>query len=85
MLSQAITARNFDHIGVFVELEHVVSDDAACDLARRNDVDMFTRLAPLLSSRHWDIMEDEASKTSADKVLALIRKRKADDAAAAEP
>ncbi|KAL2914244.1 hypothetical protein HK105_206188 [Polyrhizophydium stewartii] len=84
MLSQAITACNFDHIGVFVELRHVVSDDAACNLAERNDVDMFMRLAPLLGSRHWDIMEDEASKTSAVDVLALIRKRKADDAAAAE-
>ncbi|KAL2913989.1 hypothetical protein HK105_206427 [Polyrhizophydium stewartii] len=85
MLSQAIAARNFDHIGVFVELRHVVSDDAARNLAKLNDVDMLMKLAPLLGSRHWDIMEDEASKTSAVDVLALIRKRKAADAAAAEP
>ncbi|KAL2914245.1 hypothetical protein HK105_206189 [Polyrhizophydium stewartii] len=85
MLSRAITARNMLQLDAFVEFGHVVSDDAACNLARRNDVDMLTKLAPLLGSRHWDIMEDEASKTSADKVLALIRKRKAGDAAAAEP
>ncbi|KAL2914246.1 hypothetical protein HK105_206190 [Polyrhizophydium stewartii] len=69
MLSRAITARNIAQLDAFVELGHVVSDDAACNLAKRNDVDMFTKLAPLLGSRHWDIMEDEASKTSADKTL----------------
>ncbi|KAL2914247.1 hypothetical protein HK105_206191 [Polyrhizophydium stewartii] len=85
MLSRAITARNMLQLDAFVELRHVVYADAARNLAKRNDVDMFTKLAPLLSSRHWDIMEDEASKRFADKVLALIRKRKAADAAAAEP
>ncbi|KAL2914002.1 hypothetical protein HK105_206445 [Polyrhizophydium stewartii] len=85
MLSRAITARDMLPLDAFVELGHVVSDDAACNFAKHNDVDMLMKLAPLLSSRHWDIMEDEASKTSADKVLALIRKRKAADAAAAEP
>ncbi|KAL2913996.1 hypothetical protein HK105_206436 [Polyrhizophydium stewartii] len=85
MLSQAITARNMLQLDAFVELGHAVYADAARNLAKLNDVDMLMKLAPLLGSRHWDIMEDEASKRSADKVLELIRKRKADDAAAAEP